>query len=100
MEALATHGAQSTEDSDTWPQGPYDSGGGEADTPQHCDQCGVFLENPLTSDGDDYLLEATHPYESIIEPNNESWEDIAQKAESSGSPAIAQWIRFYLAPGQ
>ena len=32
--------------SDHCPQGPYPHGGGEADTPQHCDACGVFLENP------------------------------------------------------
>lgn len=45
-------------DSDTWPQGPYSNGGGEADTPQHCDTCGVFLENPLTRDGENYVREA------------------------------------------
>jgi len=28
--------------------GPYPDGGGEADAPQHCGGCGVFLENPLT----------------------------------------------------
>lgn len=31
-------------------------GGGEADTPQHCANCGVPLENPLTSDGVHYVL--------------------------------------------
>jgi hypothetical protein len=41
--------------SDNWPQGPYAHGGGEADSPQHCDSCGVFLENPLTSDGVEYV---------------------------------------------
>ena len=34
-------------DSDDLPKGPYADGGGEADTPQHCDGCGHFLENPL-----------------------------------------------------
>ena len=43
------------EDSDHWPQGPYADGGGEADTPQHCDQCQLFLENPLTQEGVDYV---------------------------------------------
>jgi hypothetical protein len=47
-----------TGDSDDYPQGPYADGGGEADCPQHCDSCGLFLENPLTSDGDDYVREA------------------------------------------
>lgn len=38
--------------------GPYYNGGGEADTPQHCDLCSLFLENPLTSDGDHYVRDA------------------------------------------
>jgi hypothetical protein len=46
------------QDSDHSPQGPYADGGGEADTPQHCDHCGVFLENPLTDDGARYVLDA------------------------------------------
>lgn len=44
-----------TDDSDSFPQGPYSDGGGEADCPQHCGMCGVFLENPLTSDGRAYV---------------------------------------------
>jgi hypothetical protein len=44
-------------DSECWPQGPYSDGGGEADTPQHCDSCGVFLENPLTTDGLAYVAD-------------------------------------------
>ena len=44
-----------SDDSDMWPQGPYADGGGEADYPQHCDECGVFLENPLTDDGREYV---------------------------------------------
>lgn len=42
-------------DSTECPKGPYPNGGGEADSPQHCDQCGVFLENPLTEDGREYV---------------------------------------------
>lgn len=45
------------EDSDNWPQGPYPDGGGEADCPQHCGACQVFLENPLTGDGYKYARE-------------------------------------------
>ena len=45
-------------DSGTFPQGPYPDGGGEADYPQHCGRCGVFLENPLTPDGIEYVREA------------------------------------------
>ena len=44
-------------DSDDYPKGPYSAGGGEADSPQHCGHCGIFLENPLTSDGWNYLQE-------------------------------------------
>lgn len=49
---------ENTYDSDEYPKGPYSDGGGEADTPQHCDYCRVFLENPLTVDGVDYAQNA------------------------------------------
>jgi hypothetical protein len=42
---------ESDYDSDDLPKGPYPDGGGEADTPQHCDGCSRFLENPLTTEG-------------------------------------------------
>jgi hypothetical protein len=45
-------------DSDDYPKGPFIDGGGEADSPQHCDFCGEFLGNPLTPDGDRYVLDA------------------------------------------
>lgn len=48
-------GDESTWDSDEWPKGPFPDGGGEADTPQHCDSCGAFLNNPLTPDGVAYV---------------------------------------------
>jgi hypothetical protein len=48
---------ESSYDSDDYPKGPFDDGGGEADTPHHCDACGVFLENPLTGDGVEYVRE-------------------------------------------
>lgn len=44
--------------SDHYPHGPYPQGGGEADCPQHCDECGTFLENPLTDDGVAYVRNA------------------------------------------
>ncbi len=62
---------ESSFDSDDWPKGPYDNGGGEADSPQHCDGCGLFLENPLTDDGRAYV------------------------AESRLTPISAHWRRFY-----
>jgi hypothetical protein len=45
-------------DSDDFPKGPYPEAGGEADVPHHCDKCGEFLENPLTSEGVEYVKEA------------------------------------------
>ena len=33
----------------------YSAGGGESDSPTHCASCGVFLDNPLTDDGADYV---------------------------------------------
>lgn len=69
-----------TEDSDAWPQGPYGDGGGEADTPQHCDHCGVFLENPLTGDGYEYVAEAI---------NSHIWYD------RGSVPVLKQWGEFY-----
>jgi len=29
-----------TGDSEDYPQGPYEDGGGESDSPQHCYECG------------------------------------------------------------
>jgi hypothetical protein len=60
-------------DSDEYPKGPYDDGGGESDSPEHCGsgadcinalelsdgtKVGCWLENPLTSDGARYVAEA------------------------------------------
>ena len=62
------------DDSDRYPQGPYCDGGGEADSPQHCDECGLFLENPLTDDGRRYVAEAVAEGKKV---------------------AREQWARFY-----
>lgn len=67
-------------DSDRFPQGPYADGGGEADSPQHCDHCGEFLENSLTGDGEEYVRDL-----------------IAQHhATGRGSESVLrQWSEFY-----
>ncbi len=60
QESLAPNeipGDENTYDSDEYPKGPYPDGGGESDHPAHCGGCGVFLENPLTSDGYNYVQE-------------------------------------------
>lgn len=83
-------------DSDSYPQGPLCDGGGEADTPQHCDRCGEFLENTLTPDGDSYVRSKAEKFTCP----GDSWEEVATRAEEAGKDNLAGWIRYYLAPGQ
>jgi hypothetical protein len=64
------------DDSEAWPQGPYSNGADEADTPQHCDCCHAFLENPLTGDGENYVKEAI-------------------KANSGNPAVLTTWKEFY-----
>ena len=45
-------------DSYAYPKGPYLDGGGEADSPAHCGNCMVHLENSLTTDGEEYVKDA------------------------------------------
>jgi len=70
-----TLSGQLSNKSDNYPQGPY--GVSEADYPQHCADCGLFLENPLTTDGEDYIKEYIYIANN---PDNET---------------IKQWIKFY-----
>jgi hypothetical protein len=69
-----------TYDSDEYPKGPYGDGGGEADCPQHCDGCSTFLENPLTSDGYEYVKAA-------LTEHNESGRGNAN--------VLRKWANFY-----
>lgn len=62
----------------TGPKGPYGEGGGEADSPQHCDHCGEFLDNPLTGDGENYVIDAFREYVDTGRGNLEvlqAWRD-------------------------
>ena len=43
-------------DSDSYPVGPYAGDMMESDSPDHCDECNVHLENPLTPDGYRYIV--------------------------------------------
>lgn len=61
--------------SDWYPQGPIEDGGGEADSPQHCDRCHVFLENPLTEDGRDFVRRA--------------------RREAPANQRVREWRAFY-----
>jgi len=101
--------AESTYDSDNFPKGPYPDGGGEADTPQHCDHCGEFLRNPLTGDGYDYVREQVEQYvrpdedgeidvEEAAARAQESWDatkGFTSQAEEDRDAPAAQWLRFY-----
>ena len=72
-----------TYDSGEYPKGPFPDGGGEADSPQHCDACHVFLENPLTSDGEDYVREA-------VREDHER-----RKRGAKANPVTGEWKEFY-----
>jgi hypothetical protein len=81
-EAPADPADESSYDSDAYPKGPYPDGGGEADTPQHCDACGTFLENPLTPDGLAYVREAIA-------------EAMTATPFDPDAPALKIWREFY-----
>lgn len=51
---------ESSFDSNDYPKGPFESSYEEADTPMHCAGCDLFLENPLTPDGEAYVLDQEH----------------------------------------
>ena len=72
-------------DSEWFPQGPHPNGGGGADTPQHCDSCGVFLENPLTADGVEYVREAIAYY---VDRHGYTGSTTGQWAEFYGLEAV------------
>lgn len=71
---------EETYDSDNFPKGGYPDG--EADSPQHCTACSVFLENDLTTDGVAYTREAIE--RALIEGKT-----------ADDSPALADWMPFY-----
>lgn len=92
---------ESSYDSDDYPKGPYGSGGGEADCPQHCDngdtclnaenlvdscqfsssnptgeyQIGVWLGNPLTAEGLKYTVQAILEGGDVAELWGQYYED-------------------------
>lgn len=63
-------------DSNDFPQSMPDAG--ESDSPQHCGECGEFLENDLTSDGVEYLHYA-----------------IAEYLHTGHGGCVPQWVDFY-----
>lgn len=55
---------QGVQDSEEYPVGPFPDGGGEADSPQHCgnQSCMVFLMNPLTDEGKEFVIDILGRY--------------------------------------
>lgn len=93
---METPGMAPNEDSDRYPQGPYGDGGGEADHPQHCGGCRMFLENPITDDGRNYLRTILEPYIAPDDGDERDWEGIiADRAEDDGRGFLAAWARHY-----
>lgn len=74
---------EATYDSAHYPKGPHSNGGGAADSPQYCDNCHAFLENPLTDDGIRNTLE-------------EIGKALVRAAEGKGFPAAARdWLGYF-----
>lgn len=80
IEAMPVKPAGYPSDSDAYPQGPYPQGGGEADSPQHCDDCRKFLQNPLTGDGYAYVADLLRQHDSTGRGSEE---------------VLKEWAEFY-----
>ena len=79
---------ESSFDSDEYPKGPYPDGGGEADYPQHCESCEVFLENPLTDDGYDYVINGIV---DLIDGAFTDWRNV----NAGNTSTLESWFNFY-----
>lgn len=118
---LLAEGASDQGDSGHFPQGPYDHGGGEADSPQFCDRgpscisavpiahpasdmvakIGCPIENPLTSDGVLVLrtsiledLVAASPHKRLVgRLLRRVWKDYSAPSET-----LTPWHRGYTMP--
>ncbi len=65
-------------DSDNFPKGPFFDE--ESDSPEHCAGCHIFLENPLTTHGEEYMREMV---------------DQAIEKGRGEEPHIKEWMDFY-----
>ena len=96
-EAPADIDDESSYCSDKFPKGPYRNGGGEADSPQHCDCCRAFLQNPLTGDGYEYVRKAVD-YLADVESGDSEYtlsERLAAKFRELYKPVLAEWCAYY-----
>lgn len=81
--SLTPQDDEHTYDSDDWPKGPDSDGGGKSDSVQNCaggetcvnatDGHGVFLENPLTSEGYEHLKEMLDGHGETLPPYAKEW---------------------------
>lgn len=79
---LTESGTVDKGDSEYFPQG---AAIGESDTPDHCDTCGVFLENPLTPDGVAYVRQALEDgtgNRSVLDTWREFYADELEESDS------------------
>ncbi len=86
----ACAGFEDSGDSNDYPQGPLSDGGGEADCPQHCDDCGTFLENPLTADGVQYVQEVVNERRGCCWEEWSKFYGISPKTEDESDEEEAQ----------
>ena len=75
--------SESDYDSDDLPKGPITEGGGEADTPRHCEACRRFLANPLTGDGLIWVEDAIRDCLTT------------RKATAATTDTVNEWADFY-----
>jgi len=83
-------------DSDEYAKGPFSDGGGESDYPTHCGLCHDFLENPLTTEGEEYVKGVIH--DPLLEVHPADHDDAyAFEEQRSHEPAVImrQWREFY-----
>lgn len=79
-------------DSDDYPKHAGNEGGGEADTCHHCAGCGVPLENSLTSDGVNHVLEAMREslQEAVDGGRATTWDRI-MPLKGTGEETMTYW---------
>ena len=83
-----------TWDSDDYPKGPYESDGIHADSPDHCYNCGRFLESRLTTEGNNYVLEAVtsgHGDASVLA----TWRDYYDYLFTANDNELGQWDELF-----
>ncbi len=79
-------------DSDHFPKYAGEDGG-ESDCPQHCGSCHEPLDNPLTSDGIEYVLKAIHESieKAVTEGRASAWDRIMPMAGTAEEDAT--WLQ-------